>query len=70
MTAQDFLRWMETVKIRYAADIVTLLDVNRNTAAQWLALARDGQDVPVKRTVALAMSAVAQGLKPWDDYSR
>lgn len=38
-------------------------------------LAKDGRDAPVKRTVALAMSpvvlsAVAEGLKPWNEYAR
>jgi hypothetical protein len=70
MRARDFLAWMETVGARFAADVVEKIGVNRNTAQEWLALAKDGQDVPVKRSVALAMSAVAQGLKPWDEYDR
>jgi len=70
MEARDFLRWMQAVNARFAADISERLDINRNTAQQWLALAKEGKDVPVKRTIALAMSAVAQGLKAWDEYDR
>jgi hypothetical protein len=70
MQAQDFLAWMDAVGARFAADVVEKLGISRNTAQEWLALAKDGQDVPVKRVVALAMSAVAQGLKPWDEYDR
>lgn len=70
MKAQDFLAWMDAVGARFAADMVEKIGINRNTAQEWLALAKDGHDVPVKRSVALAMSAVAQGLKPWDSYER
>lgn len=67
MEARDFLRWMEAVGARFAADVVEKIDVNRNTAQQWLALAKEGRDVPVKRTVALAMSAAVHGLEPWGE---
>jgi hypothetical protein len=70
MKAQDFLAWMGAVNARYAADVIELLDVSRNTAREWVAAAKEGRDVPVKRSIALAMSEVAQGLKPWDQYDR
>ncbi|MDE2579806.1 MAG: hypothetical protein KGL46_13460 [Hyphomicrobiales bacterium] len=44
--------------------------VNKNVAAEWFALAKAGEDVPIKRIVALAMTAIAQDLKPWDEYER
>jgi hypothetical protein len=67
MRAQDFLAWMDAVQARFAADVSASIGVNRNTAQEWLALARDGNDVPVKRTIALAMTAAALGALPWGD---
>ncbi|HEY8262383.1 MAG TPA: hypothetical protein VIG55_14310 [Methylosinus sp.] len=69
MKAQDFLAWIGAVNARYAANVIELLDVSRNTAQEWVASAKEGRDVPVKR-IALAMSAVARGLKPRDQYDR
>jgi hypothetical protein len=67
MKGQDFLDWLEKVGGRHAADLPDLIGVNRNTAQEWLALAKAGADVPVKRTAALAMTAVAHGLEPWGE---
>jgi hypothetical protein len=68
--AQDFLSWMQVTKCKTAADIVRTLDVGRNIAQGWVASAEAGEDVAIKRTVALAMTAIANGLRPWDEYER
>jgi hypothetical protein len=68
--AQDFLSWMQVTGCKSAADIIRTLGVARNIAQGWVASAEAGEDVAIKRTVALAMTAVANGLRPWDDYER
>lgn len=70
MKAQDFLSWMQVTGCKSAADIIRTLGVARNIAQVWVASAEAGEDVAIKRTVALAMTAVANGLRPWDDYER
>lgn len=70
MKAQDFLLWIEKTGISRAGDFATSIGVGRNQAQAYYAAAREGQDVEIKRPVALAMSAIAQGLKPWDEYER
>lgn len=70
MKAQQFQEWMHRTGCRSAADVVRLLDIGRNTAQAMVAEAEAGQDLQIKRTVALAMTAVANGLRPWDDYER
>ena len=70
MTAQDFLAWMDAAKARFAADIVRMIGVNRNTAQRWVAAAEAGEDLDIKPTVALAMSAAVAGLQPWGTTER
>ena len=70
MTAQRFDAWRETVGARFAADFVRLLGVHRSVAEPWLTLAKAGADAPVRHPEAFAMSAIAQGLKPWDEYEK
>ncbi|OCC05146.1 hypothetical protein BA190_09525 [Labrys sp. WJW] len=65
MRGQDFLRWMDVVGARFAGDVAERLGTGRNIAQRWLALAKAGEDVPVQHSYALAMSALASGLKPW-----
>lgn len=67
MTAQEFLDWMEAADCRFAADIIRTLDVGRTQAERWLADAKAGKPVEVKRTVALAMAATVAGLAPWPE---
>lgn len=67
MKAQQFQEWMHRTGCRSAADVVRLLDIGRNTALAMVAEAEAGQ-VLLKHTVALAMTAVVNGLRPWDDY--
>ncbi|TCL09155.1 hypothetical protein BXY66_1200 [Shimia isoporae] len=67
MKAQDFLDWMEKADARYAADIVRHLDCGRNRAQAMKNAAEEGEDVPVNRTTALAMSAIAAGLPAWGE---
>lgn len=70
MKAQDFLSWMDAVGARFGTDVMDILGLSRNTATQLVTAAKAGQDLDIKRTVALAMSATAQKLRPWDDYER
>ena len=61
---------MKHTGCRSAADVVRHLGVGRNHAQGMVAAAEAGADVEIKRTVALAMTAIANGLRPWDDYER
>lgn len=65
MTAQEFQDWMDEAGIRYAADIVRAVGCARTSAEVMMRQAAAGEDVPVKRSMALAMAAVAAGLRPW-----
>ena len=70
MKSQVFLDWMGAVGARFAVDVAEILGLSRVTATNLVSAAKAGHDVEVKKTVALAMSATAQRLKPWDDYER
>lgn len=70
MKSQDFLDWMDRCGIKYATDVAAKLGLARETARKMVEAARAGHDVPVKRTVALAMTAIANSLRPWDEYDR
>lgn len=70
MKSQHFLDWMDRCGIRYATDVGTELGLSRETARKMVEAAKAGQDVPMKRTVSLAMTALANSLKPWDQYER
>ena len=70
MKAQDFLAWMDATGNANAVAVHKSLHIARETARVMVEAARDGRDVSVKPTVALAMTALAQGLKPWDEYER
>lgn len=61
---------MRAAHIKSGADFAAALDLGRNQAQRTISAIKRGEDVTVKKTVALAMSALAQGLKPWDDYDR
>lgn len=70
MTPEQFKDW----RVRYyktqsaAADA---LGVTRGTVANYEAgIRRDGKPAPIPHTVALAMTALANGLKAWDEYGR
>lgn len=70
MKAKRFLDWMSATGNTSAADLVRALDLGRNNAQDMVAKARAGEDIHIKRAVALAMTAVANGLRPWDEYER
>lgn len=70
MKAQDFLNWMAATGTKTGKEVSERVGLHRTTAQDLVALAKSGEDLPIKRTVALAMTAVAQGLKPWDEYER
>ena len=70
MRNQDFKDWLQTTGIKSGAHLSNTLGVGRNQAQRAIAAAKLGEDVTVKKTFALGMTALAQGLKPWDDYNR
>ncbi len=70
MKAKEFREWMQRTGCRSAVDVVRHLGIGRNQAQDMVAAAEGGADIDVKRTVALAMTAIANGLRPWDDYER
>jgi len=69
MNAQDFLNWMDRCSLSTARSVESSLGLGRNAAARYVAAAKAGQDVELPRYMGLAMSAYAQGLKPWDEYT-
>ncbi|MFH5772698.1 hypothetical protein ACHFJ0_00525 [Paracoccus sp. NGMCC 1.201697] len=69
MHAQDFLTWMARCDLKTARQVEAALGLGRNAAARYVAAAKAGQDVDLPRYMGLAMAAVAQGLKPWDEAS-
>lgn len=70
MTSQQFLAWMEHSGCNNAVAVGEALGLARETARKMVAEAKAGKDVPIKRSVALAMTALANGLRPWDEYQR
>ena len=70
MTAQDFLGWMSRCGLKTAKSVEDALGLARNSAARYVAAAKEGQDLKLPKYVRLAMSAYAQDLKPWDEYRR
>lgn len=70
MMAQEFLDWMAKCDLKTARSVEAALGLGRNAAARYVASARSGEDLDLPRYVRLAMSAHAQGLRPWDEYQR
>lgn len=70
MKSEQFIEWMDRSGCRSAADVTRKLDIGRNQAQAMVTAAKSGADVEVKRVVALAMTALANGLQPWDAYER
>lgn len=67
MTAHDFKEWTEKTGMRFAADFLRATGVSRPTAEEIYKAAKAGNEVPIKRQLALAMSAIAAGLGPWGE---
>ena len=67
MEAQDFMKWVELTGIIRAKAFVEQIGVSRPIAEGFYRDAKAGLPVDVKRPIALAMRAVANGLKPWGD---
>lgn len=67
MRAQEFNEWACKTGIRSAADMVRATGMSRNLAQEIYKAAAEGRDVEIKRSLALAMSAIAAGLKPWGE---
>lgn len=67
MKAQDFLDWAEKTGNRFAADMVRETGMSRNDAQKLYRAAKSGEDVEIRRQLALAMSAIAAGLGPWGE---
>lgn len=70
MDAHHFSTWMELVGARSAREVHEKLGLSLRSAQDIVQRARAGRKVALKRTVALAMSAVALGLRPFDEYHR
>lgn len=70
MKAQQFLDWMERADCKSAVAVGEALGLARETARKLVADAKAGKDVSVKRPVALAMTALANDLRPWNEYER
>lgn len=70
MTAQEFLSWMDHCGLKSARQVEAALGWGRNAAARHVRAAKAGENVEVPAYIALAMSAVAQQLKPWNEYRR
>lgn len=66
MTSDDFRAWHTAMGYTYDTGSKAL-GVSRGTYADYLAGASrtTGKPVEIKRTVALACAALAQGLEPW-----
>ena len=65
MKSQEFMEWRKATGCRFAEGFVEAVGVSRGTAQGYYRAAKAGKDVPISRSVALAMAAVAAGLKPW-----
>lgn len=70
MKAQDFFAWTDATGLTNARQVYEALDASRNTVQQWFKDAEEGKDVKIKRSTALAMTAIHMNLMPWDEYQR
>ena len=70
MKAQDFLVWMDSTGLDTAIEVSKALNASRNLSQRWVSDAKAGKDLDIKRVTALAMTAISQGLRPWDEYER
>lgn len=70
MKAQDFLAWMDATGNTSALAVAGALGMARETARAMVSDAKAGNDVHPKRAVQLAMTALANNLRPWGDYDR
>lgn len=59
MTSDDFRAWLDSQEIS-PENAAEVLDKNRATVFRWLA-----GSTPIPKSIALACSALAAGLKPW-----
>ncbi len=65
MKPQHFMAWRHATGCRFAERFVDAVGVSRGTAQAYFRAAKAGRDVPISKSVALAMAAVAAGLEPW-----
>lgn len=70
MKAQDFLAWMDAVGIKTATDVGRTLGLSREWSRRYVVAAKAGEEVDMKLSTRLAMTALANGLRPWDEYER
>lgn len=70
MKSQDFLAWMETTGNTSGVAVAEALGMARETARVMVAEAKAGNDVHPKKTVQLAMTAIANNLRQWGEYDR
>ncbi len=67
MKPQEFMAWRNATGCRFAERFVDAVGVSRGTAQGYYRAAKAGKDVPISKSIALAMAAVAAGLKPWGE---
>jgi len=56
---------LDAMGLETAGSVAETLGSARNTVQNWFNLAKTGEDVPVKRSTALAMSALYHRLDEW-----
>lgn len=61
------MAWRNATGCRFAERFVDAVGVSRGTAQGYYRAAKDGRDVPISKSIALAMAAVAAGLRPWGE---
>ncbi|MCV6548298.1 MAG: hypothetical protein OIF56_13630 [Cohaesibacter sp.] len=70
MDAQVFQNWLDHMGLKKGTDLTRTLGWHRNHAQKIMKAVKAGEAVELKKVDELAMSALAQNLKPWSDYDR
>lgn len=65
MKPQDFLDWTAKTGLTSAKLVAEAMGASRNKVQLWFNAAEDGEEVPMKRVDALAMSAIRHNLPEW-----
>ncbi len=61
MKPQQFMEWRNATGCRFAERFVDAVGVSRGTAQGYYRAAKAGKEVPISKSIALAMAAVAAG---------
>ncbi|MCV6548542.1 MAG: hypothetical protein OIF56_14890 [Cohaesibacter sp.] len=70
MDAQVLQNWLDHMGLKKGTDLSKALGWNRNRAQEIIKAMKAGEAVELKKVDELAMSALAQNLKPWSEYDR